>query len=158
MSENTDPQQPPTWEPSGHGQADYQQPPFASPYPPPPQYAPGPGYGLQPVPPTYAGDTSIASMAHWLAIVVGLWAPLIIMFTTGERDRFVREHAVEALNFNLTMLIAYLVLIPIAFLTLVGFVGFVILPIVMIVFQIMAAMAASRGETYRYPVNIRMVH
>lgn len=159
MSENTDPQQPPTWEPpSGSVPPSYQQPPFTAPYPPPPQYPPGPGYGVQPMPPRYPGDTSVASMAHWLPIVVGLWGPLIIMLTTGARDPYVRANAVEALNFNLTMLIAYLALMPVAFLTVVGFAGYFFLPVVAIIFQVMGAVAANRGELYRYPLNIRMVH
>lgn len=158
MSENTDPQ-PPTWEPpSGYDQGSYQQPPFSAPYPPPPQYSPAPGYGLQPVPPTYAGDTSVAAMAHWLPILIGFWGPLIIMLTTGSRDRYVRENAVESLNFSLTLLIVYLVAAVLGMFCFVAWLAVLVVPIGALVVHIMAATAASRGEQYRYPVNIRMVH
>lgn len=39
-------------------------------------------------------------------------------------------------------------------------IGFLLLPVVAIgafVLQIMAAIAASRGEWYRYPINIRII-
>jgi uncharacterized Tic20 family protein len=153
--------------PTAPGYAEPQQPsePFApygsNPYAPPPPpagpYYATPGQGMAPV---YGrpGDTSMASMAHWLPILVGLWAPLIIMLTTGERDRFVRENAVEALNFNLTLLIVYCGAFFLGLFTAgLGFLVFMVLPVVALVFQIQGAMAANRGELYRYPLNIRMV-
>ena len=40
---------------------------------------------------------------------------------------------------------------------LIGFVTFFVIWIVGLVFMIQASMAASRGEWYRYPINIRLV-
>lgn len=170
MSENTDPQPPPSsWEPRqwpseaapsippGYAQPRYEQPPFAEPYPPPPPYRPGPGYAMAPAAP-YAGDTSTAAMAHWLPILVGFWGPLIIMMTTGTHDRYVRDNAVESLNFSLTLMIVYLVAGALGVFCMVTWIAFAVVPIGALVVHIMAATATSRGEQYRYPLNIRMVH
>lgn len=125
--------------------------------PPPP---PAPGYGGVPAASAYGAseDRAMASMAHWLSILIGFIAPLIIMLTKGEQDRFARDHAVEALNFDITLMIAYVATTVLSAVTF-GIASFLFLPIwiVGMVFQIQGAMAANRGAPYRYPVNIRMV-
>ncbi len=67
-----------------------------------------------------------------------------------------RHHAVEALNFSLTVLIAYIV----SGVLIIVVIGIFLLPVIAIgalMLHIMASMAANRGEWYRYPVNIRFV-
>jgi uncharacterized Tic20 family protein len=98
----------------------------------------------------------MAVLAQALGIVVGFVGPLIIYLVNGEKDPFVRHHAAEALNFQLTLLIAYLVSFVLMF-VLIGFLLIPVLIVLGIVFPIIAAMAASRGEWYRYPISIRMV-
>jgi uncharacterized Tic20 family protein len=99
---------------------------------------------------------TMAVLAQALGIVVGFVGPLIIYLVNGEKDPFVRHHAAEALNFQLTLLIAYLVSFVLMF-VLIGFLLIPVLIVLGIVFPIIAAMAASRGEWYRYPISIRMV-
>ena len=79
-----------------------------------------------------------------------------MLLIAGNTSPFVRRHAVEALNFNLSVLIYIAVSVVLMFVL----VGFVLLPIVGLVYlvaTIRAALAASRGEDYRYPVTIRFV-
>jgi uncharacterized Tic20 family protein len=99
---------------------------------------------------------TMAMLAHLLAIFAGIIGPLIIYLINGEKDPFVRHHAAESLNFQITVSIAYIV----SAVLICVFVGIILLPIVIVgalVFEIMAAIAANRGEWYRYPVSIRMV-
>ncbi|MEA5054512.1 MAG: DUF4870 domain-containing protein, partial [Propionicimonas sp.] len=110
--------------------------------------------GLQPY--QYGTDTSTASMAHWLGILVGFLAPLIIMLTRGQQDPNVRANAVESLNFQLTMLVGYIVSFILTF-AFIGVIGFMVLPILGLIFPILGAIAANRGEAYRYPVRIPFV-
>ena len=110
-----------------------------------------------------ANEYSTAMWAHLSALLIsyvacglGFIGPLIIMNGQGKQSAYVRHHAVEALNFSLTVLIAYIV----SGVLMIVVVGFFLLPIVAIgslVLYIMAAVAANRGEWYRYPVNIRFV-
>lgn len=102
------------------------------------------------------GDTMVASMAHWLTFFTSFIGPLIILVTRGDKDRLVRANVIESLNFQLTLVIGYLVSIVLAFVV-IGVVGLILLPILQLIFTIMGAIAASRGEVYRYPLNIRFL-
>lgn len=124
--------------------------------PPGTAYPPAPGF-VGHVDPYTASSRSSAALAHYLGLL-GFLGPLIIMLTSGDRDPFVRAHAVEALNFHLTAIIGWLIVgvvnvitcgmaFPLAFL--------ILIPVV--IYGIQAGSAASRGEAYRYPWTIRMV-
>ncbi|WP_084965036.1 DUF4870 domain-containing protein [Thermoactinospora rubra] len=169
------PQQPGYGSGPQHPGYGYGQPPTPPPgYAPPPPYAP-PGYqppapGYQPpgyfapqphVPGRYGprpgtDDTSLAMLAHLLGILTGFVGPLILYFVKKDESPYVRDQSAEALNFQITAFIAYMVSIVLMF-VLIGFVMIFVVWIGALIFQIIAAMAANRGENYRYPINIRMV-
>ncbi len=92
-------------------------------------------------------------LTHIGGIVVFLVVPLVAYLVLRDRGPFVRHHTGQALNFQLTMLIGYVV----GFVTSwfgIGFLLIVAAGILTIVFGIIAAVAASRGEFYRYPIAI----
>lgn len=136
----------------------YQAPPQL-----PGQYAAAPA-GCATTPPGTAapGECNWAATAHVSGLVtayfaLGFLGPLIILLTVGKRSPFIRQHAVEALNFNLTTLIA---VIASLFLILV-LVGFLMLPLIALgylITTIMGAAAASQGRDFQYPLTIRFVH
>jgi len=101
-------------------------------------------------------ETSMAALAHVLGIFFAILGPLIIMLTKGEQSRFVKHHAVEALNFSITVMIASFVSVILMF-VLIGFLLFPVVVIGALVLHVMAAIAASRGEWYRYPFAIRLI-
>jgi uncharacterized Tic20 family protein len=98
----------------------------------------------------------LAMLSHLLAIFFGFIPPLIIYLMNGEKDPFVRHHSAESLNFQITLVIAYIVSF-VLMLVLIGFVLFFVIWIAGLIFMIQATIAANRGEWYRYPVNIRIV-
>ena len=124
---------------------------------------PGNAYGAPPqgfvghVDPAVAGQRSSAALAHYLGLL-GFMGPLIIMLSAGQRDNFVRVHAVEAVNFHITVLIGWLIVGVVNAVTcgLAFPLVFVVL-IPVIIFGVQAGSAASRGEWYRYPWTIRLV-
>lgn len=131
--------------------------------PPGPPYPPPPGYGYQPTGPVaptpeernWALAAHIGSLvAAWVAM--GFLCPLIILLTKGNESPFVRRHAVESLNFQITLLI-YLLVSFLLFFVLIGFVLIAVVGVFALVVIITATMAASRGEDYRYPLTIRLV-
>jgi len=83
-------------------------------------------------------------------------APLLIWLTWRDRSGFVGEQAKEALNFNLTVLIAYLACWALVYV----FIG-ILLGIVLffgwLLLTILAAIRASEGVHYRYPLSLRLV-
>ena len=100
--------------------------------------------------------TNMALLCHILAIFTGFLGPLIIWLIKKDEAPFVDRHGKEALNFQLTVLIAWVASGLLTF----ACIGFFLLPVVGIVdliFCILAAIKASRGEEYRYPVSIRFV-
>jgi hypothetical protein len=94
--------------------------------------------------------------SHLSFFVFGLIGPLIIMVTKGNDSAYVREQAVEALNFHITVLLAG-VASAILILVLIGIFTLLATAVMAIVFTIMAAIATNRGERYRYPINLRLV-
>ncbi len=98
---------------------------------------------------------TLVVLAHLGCVLGGFILPLVILLVE-KRNPFVRHHAAEALNFQLTMMIVILVSIPLA-LVLVGFFTLIAAIVANYVFGIMGAVKAGRGEWFRYPVNLRMV-
>jgi hypothetical protein len=78
------------------------------------------------------------------------------MLTQGPRSPYVRAQSVEALNFNISVLI-YSVIAWILVIVLIGFVALAALFVFQVVFTIIAAVKTSNGESYRYPLTIRLV-
>lgn len=101
-------------------------------------------------------ELTMAALAHGLAIISAFLAPLIIMLIKGDRSPYVKYHSIEALNFSITVTIAYVI----SAVLVIVLIGLLMMPLVWIgaaVLQIMAAMAANRGEYYKYPFSIRLI-
>ncbi len=100
----------------------------------------------------------LAHIGTLLGLVVPLGnivAPLILMSMSDKSD-FVKEHAKESLNFQISLFIYYII----AGISIFILIGIVLLPLLMvlsIVFTIIAGMKANEGSTYRYPFTIRFI-
>lgn len=108
-----------------------------------------------------SNETTWAVVCHLapLATVVPLGniiLPLVLMLTVGKESEFVRRNATESLNFQITMTIYWIVAIVLC-IVLIGLAVALALAVFQIVVMILAILAASRGEVYRYPLNIRFV-
>lgn len=88
----------------------------------------------------------------------GFIGPLIIWLIKKDSSEFVNDQGKEALNFQLTLLIGYVIAYGITLVSC-GFLFFVLfVPIILqIIFAIIAAIKANEGVYYRYPFNIRMI-
>ncbi|MCL2020809.1 MAG: DUF4870 domain-containing protein [Betaproteobacteria bacterium] len=105
-----------------------------------------------------ADDRNIAMLAHLLGIFTYFIGSLIIWLVHKDKPEkaFVSAQAKEALNFQITMLLAYFVSGLLVF-VLIGFLLIFIVFIVDIVFCIVAAISVSSGNNYRYPIVIRLL-
>ena len=101
-------------------------------------------------------DRNLAMLAHLLGIVSGFVGALIIWLIKKDQSAYVDELGKEALNFQITMLIAFVGAWILVF-VLIGALLFPLLLVVNLVFCILAAVAASKGEHYRYPFAIRLL-
>lgn len=136
------------------------QPPPPPGYEPPPApygYAPPPGqYGNAPEPVSPQDERLWSTLCHASFFVLGFLGPLIALLVYGQRSTFIRHHAVEALNFHITVMIASVV----AGISIVVLIGIVLLPAVLLgaaVSAIIGSVAANGGQWYRYPINLRLV-
>jgi uncharacterized Tic20 family protein len=82
--------------------------------------------------------------------------PLTVWLTRRDRHPFIDQAGREALNFGITIAIYGSVLL-VAALTLVGIPLLVLGVVAWVVVASLAAVKASQGQTYRYPLTLRLV-
>jgi uncharacterized Tic20 family protein len=115
-----------------------------------------------PAPPT-ENERTWGMLAH-LSALAGLVMPLVgivlgplaVWLARRDDSAFVAEHAKEALNFNLSVLLGAIA----CMLLMLVFVGFLLgsaLFILWLVMTLIAAIKASEGQPYRYPFSLRFV-
>ncbi|WP_228479373.1 DUF4870 domain-containing protein [Microbacterium atlanticum] len=121
---------------------------------PPPQYPYGAAAPPQPMTP--ADEKLWATLVHLGGLFFGFLAPLVGYLVLKDRGPFVRAHTATALNFQLTLLIAYVVGTVLTFL-IIGIFILIAAYILNIVLCIVAAVKANRGEWYTYPLTIRFL-
>ena len=98
-----------------------------------------------------------ATLIHIGGIIFSFLPALIGYIVLKDRGPFIRAHSATALNFQITIAIAYFVG---GILTVIG-IGVLILAaagILNIVFSIIAAVAANKGEWYTYPLTIKFLN
>jgi uncharacterized protein len=121
-----------------------------------PMTAPGP-YS-QPSPPLSPADEKTwAVVGHIAGIFVGWVGPLVGYLLLRDRGPFIRQHTAAALNFQLTLLIAYVIGIATAGYYGVGVVVVFATWAASILFGILAAKATNEGRYSRYPFAIDFV-
>lgn len=138
----------------------YSEPPVepAEPYKRP---SAAPGSGATPT----NDEKNLAMLAHLTgglgAVLSGFLGPLgpaIIWVIKKDESAFVAEQAREALNFQITLLIIYAVATVLALVTCgIGFLLIVVPWVLALIFCIISSLAVSKGESYRYPFNIRLI-
>jgi len=96
------------------------------------------------------------TLAHVGTIIFGFVPALIVWLIGKDRSAFVNTEAKEALNFAILITILYTV----GWMLTVILIGFLVLLaafIMTLVFCIQGAIAANKGQSYRYPLNLRLV-
>ncbi|HEY5221808.1 MAG TPA: DUF4870 domain-containing protein [Microbacteriaceae bacterium] len=97
-----------------------------------------------------------STLIHVLGIFFSFLPALIGYLVLKDRGPFVRQHSAAALNFQLTMLIAYIVGLILT-IVIVGIFIILAVEIVIIIFSILAAIAANKGQNYTYPMSIKFI-
>ncbi|MDP2710121.1 MAG: DUF4870 domain-containing protein [Solirubrobacteraceae bacterium] len=113
-------------------------------------------------------DTRSWALAAHLSALASLFigfpfvGPLVVYLVRRD-DPFVRRHAAEALNFNLSIMLYVIVLGIVTFILIFVLVGLLLIPlfaviaVAWIVLICLAAVKAGDGQEYRYPLTIRFV-
>jgi uncharacterized Tic20 family protein len=103
-------------------------------------------------------DRTIALLAHLSGVVLSFIVPLIVWLIHRDKPdhAFLSDQAKEALNFQITMAIAFLAC---SVLTLIV-IGALLAPLVWLfdlIFCILAGNMANEGVAYRYPLTLRLI-
>lgn len=104
-----------------------------------------------------ANDKNFAVLTHLGGIFLSVIPGLVVWLLKKDDSPYLAEQAREALNFQISVLLAYLV----SYVLMIVLIGFALVAIVWIgniVLCILAALAASRGENYRYPFSLRLIN
>lgn len=130
-------------------------PESVTPPPPPPTYSPPP----PPASGSSADDRNLALITHLSGIIFGFIVPLIMWLVHKDRSdkAWLTSQAKEALNFQITILIGYVICWILTFIIIGVFLWF-LLWVLNLVFCILAAVAVSKGESYRYPFALRLIN
>jgi hypothetical protein len=107
---------------------------------------------------TYALFMHLTLLGHVVVSLLAIIAPVIMWQVKKDQSPFLDDHGREAVNFQLSLIILSILLIPIGIITCsAGFFLYIPLYVLAIVGMIQAAIAANRGEFYRYPMTFRIV-
>jgi uncharacterized Tic20 family protein len=99
-------------------------------------------------------DRTMAMISHLSGIVAGFIGPLVVWLINKDKTdkAWLNDQAKEALNFQITMIIGWLIA---GVLTMV-LIGMLLVPVLFlanIILCIMAGMKANEGVSYRYPLR-----
>lgn len=120
------------------------------------QYIPPTSPGGNAQGPVSSDERLFAVFAHIGTIISSFLIPLIIWLVKKDESKFIDHHGKEALNFQITMFIGYVI-------------GFILLSVVIGIFvifacwilslvcAIIAAIKANEGQPYRYPISWRII-
>ncbi len=122
----------------------------------------------RPGPTAKRDDSRSWALAAHLSALLALFVALpfvgpLIVYLAQKDDPYVRRHAAEALNFNISFMIYAAVLGTVTVILLLIIVGLLLIPLLLalgllwIVLICVAAVKAGQGEEYRYPLTIRFV-
>jgi uncharacterized Tic20 family protein len=104
-----------------------------------------------------ANDKNIAVLTHLGGIFFGLIPALIVWLLKKDDSAYIGAQAREALNFQITVLLGYIVAWVLAWIL----IGLALLPLIYIanlVLCIVAAVKVSKGEDYQYPLALRLIN
>ena len=102
-------------------------------------------------------DRNIIALTHAGGILFGFIPALIVYLLKKDGGNlWLVEQSKEALNFQITILLAYIVASVLSAL-LIGLFLFPLVFLFNLVFCVIAAIKASHGEAYRYPLTLRLL-
>lgn len=103
----------------------------------------------------------ITHLSQLVTLVTGfgsLLIPLIIWVTQKEKVYQMDAHGKNIINFQLSLIVYFIICIPLILLLGLGILGFIVLGIISIIFPIINAIKASNGEIPKYPLSFNFIN
>ncbi|MBN1942677.1 MAG: DUF4870 domain-containing protein [Phycisphaerae bacterium] len=106
---------------------------------------------------TFAMLCHLTALASLVGVPFGnILGPLVMWLVKKNDFAFVDEQGKESLNFQITVIIALAICIPLIFIIIGIFLALAV-GITSLIFVIIAAVKTSNGEHYRYPISLRLI-
>jgi uncharacterized protein len=110
-------------------------------------------------------ERTMGTLAHAIPLIamvvsagfLGFVASLVLYVMYKDRGPFARENAANSLNIQITTGIVLLISLPLM-LILVGFLTWGLALVFAFVLHLLGALKANRGEWWRPPMTLRLVH
>ncbi|WP_298536983.1 DUF4870 domain-containing protein [uncultured Algibacter sp.] len=102
----------------------------------------------------------ITHLSQLITLVIGfgsLLLPLVLWLTQKDKIYQMDIHGKNIVNFQLSLIVYFIICIPLILLFGLGLLGFAILGILAIIFPVINAIRASRGETPSYPLSFNFI-
>lgn len=112
---------------------------------------------VRPVNPEPTDDDKLwATLAHVGSGFVSVLVPIVVLLVKGKQSHYVKVAAIEALNFQITVLIVAAIGLA---LTLIAVGMCILLPLSVAapILAIVAGVKAWQGEQFRYPLTLRLI-
>jgi hypothetical protein len=103
-------------------------------------------------------DKNITTVTHLAGTMFSFFPALIVWILKKDDSAFIADQAKEALNFQITVAIAIFICGSVLSWILIGIMFIPMIWLANIVFCIIAAISTSKGETYRYPLCLRLIN
>lgn len=102
----------------------------------------------------------ITHLSQLITLVIGfgsLIVPLLLWATQKDKVYSMDEHGKNIINFQLSLIVYFIICIPLILLLGLGILGFIVLGIISIIFPVINAIKASRGEISTYPLSLKFI-
>ena len=103
-------------------------------------------------------DRTLALLTHLSGIILSFIVPLVLWLINKDKPgkEFLNDQAKEALNFQITVLIGY-VISTILMAILIGALLMLVVWVANLILCILAGVKANEGVAYRYPFALRLI-
>lgn len=102
----------------------------------------------------------ITHLSQLIMLITGfgsLILPLILWLTQKEKVYQMDDHGKRIVNFQISLIIYFIICIPMILFFGLGLLGFVVLGIISVIFPIINAIKASNGELPSYPLSFNFI-
>ncbi|SFM70180.1 DUF4870 domain-containing protein [Halopseudomonas yangmingensis] len=101
-------------------------------------------------------DSKNLALLLWIGTLFFGFIPGLIFYLVKADDAYIKAQSMEALNWSITAILAYLAAFMLSFIV----IGVFLIPVIGIchlIFCIMGAVAASKGNPFRVPFTLRLI-
>ena len=105
---------------------------------------------------TWAMLCHLSALAGFIIPMGSIIGPLIVWLVKKEEMPLVAEHGLKSLNFQITMLIAYIICFILMFVV----IGVILLPLLAIfsfIMVVVGAIKANDGKPFSYPLSLSLI-